>query len=78
MKCDAGNRAFDCVKWPRSTCDRITAEIRDVSHEELRRCFEIWRPASPLLAELFDRRKAPAGGRDPAQAANGRSAAIHP
>lgn len=32
-------------------------------HEELQRWIEAWQPTDPFLAELFDRRKALAGGR---------------
>ena len=76
MKTEAGEKAFDCVKWTRSTRDRISAEIRDMSQEELVRWFEDRRPADPFLAELFDRRKAPPGDRAVAQAAGGRGTAL--
>ena len=35
MKTEAGEKAFDCVKWTRRTRDRISTEIRDMSQEEL-------------------------------------------
>ena len=47
-------------------------------HEKLQRWFEGWQPTDPFVTELFDRRKAPAGRRVPAQAASGRSVAIRP
>ena len=76
MKNEAGEKAFDCVKWTRSTRDRISAEIRDMSQEELVRWFEERRPADPYLAELFDRREAPSDDRALAQVAGGRGAAL--
>ncbi len=77
MKTEAGEeKAFDCVRWMRSTRDRISAEIRDMSQEELVRWFEERRPADPFLAELFDRRKAPSGDRALAEAAGGRGATL--
>ena len=76
MKTEAVEKTFDCVRWTRKTRDRINAEIRDMSEEELARWFEDQRPADPFLAELFDRRKAPTGSRTSAQATDGRSAAL--
>ena len=78
MKTETVEKAFDCVKWTRSTRDRISAEIRDMSHEEMERWFEARRPTDPFLAELYDRRTAPAGRRVPAEVADGRGAALHP
>ena len=52
-------KSFDCVKWTRETRDRINAEIKDMSHEELSRWFESRRPSDPFLAELYDRRTPP-------------------
>ena len=63
MKSEVGEKAFDCVKWTRSTRDRINAEIRNMSHEELQRWLDAQRPTDPFLAELFDRREAPEAGR---------------
>ncbi|MDE0394140.1 MAG: hypothetical protein OYK82_05105 [Gammaproteobacteria bacterium] len=76
MKTETGEKAFDCVKWTRSTRDRISAEIRDMSQEELVRWFEDRRPADPFLAELFDRREAPAGDRGSTPIAGGRGTAL--
>lgn len=76
MKTETGEKAFDCVKWTRSTRDRISAEIRDMSQEELVRWFEDQRPADPFLAELFDRREAPAGDRSLAPVPDARNAAL--
>ena len=76
MKTEAGEKAFDCVKWTRRTRDRISAEIRDMSQEELVRWFDDGRPTDPFLAELFDRREAPGGGGAVARAAGGRGAAL--
>ena len=76
MKTEAGEKAFDCVKWTRSTRDRISAEIRDMSQEELVRWFEDRRPADPFLAELFDRREAPTGDRGLPPVSSGRGAAL--
>ncbi len=76
MKTEAVEKTFDCVRWARKTRDRISAEIRDMSQEELGRWFEDRRPADPFLAELFDRREAPTGSRTSAQATGGRSAGL--
>ena len=76
MKTETGEKAFDCVRWTRSTRDRISAEIRDMSHEELVRWFEDRRPTDPFLAELFDRREAPSEDRPVAGATGGRRAAL--
>ncbi|MDE0357570.1 MAG: hypothetical protein OXN92_07485 [Gammaproteobacteria bacterium] len=76
MKTEAGEKAFDCVKWTRRTRDRISAEIRDMSQDELVRWFEDRRPKDPFLAELFDRREAPTGDRAVAPVAGGRGATL--
>ncbi|MDE2974353.1 MAG: hypothetical protein OXU64_06480 [Gemmatimonadota bacterium] len=76
MKTEAGEKAFDCVKWTRRTRDRISAEIRDMSQEELVRWFEDRRPTDPFLAELFDSREAPTGDRGLAPVAGRRGAAF--
>ncbi len=76
MKTEAGEKAFDCVRWTRRTRDSISAEIRDMSRDELGRWFEDRRPTDPFLAELFDRREAPAGDRGLAPVAGGRGAAL--
>ena len=53
-------KTFDCVKWTREVRDRINEEIADMSGEELRDWLS-QRPTDPVLARLFDRRKAPEG-----------------
>ena len=67
MQSETGIKSFDCVKWTRETRDRISAEIRDMSDEELRRWLETRRPQDPFLAELFDRTTSPKGSRTPAR-----------
>ncbi len=71
MKSKASVKSFDCVKWTRLARDRISAEIRDMSHEELSRWLEERRPKDPFLAELFDRRAPPTGSRAPARTPTG-------
>lgn len=63
MRSEAGAKSFDCVKWAREARDRISAEISDMSDEELRRWLETRRPQDPFLAALFDRRMSPKGSR---------------
>ena len=77
METEAGKKKFDCVKWTRETRDRISAEIRGMSREEVGQWFENRRPKDPFLAELFDRRKSPTGDRPATQVA-GRSGAPLP
>lgn len=62
MQGETGIKSFDCVKWTRETRDRISAEIKDMSDEELRHWLEARRPHDPFLAELFDRQTSPKGG----------------
>ncbi len=76
MKTEAGEKAFDCVKWTRRTRERISAEIRDMTREDVGRWFEDRRPTDPFLAELFDRREAPTGDRAVAPVAGGRGATL--
>ena len=59
MQSETGIKSFDCVKWTRETRDRISAEIRDMSDEELRRWLEARGPQDPFLAALFDRKTSP-------------------
>ena len=61
MQSEPGIKSFDCVKWTRETRDRISAEIKDMSDEELCRWLEARRPQDPFLAELFDRKTSPKG-----------------
>ena len=63
-------KKFDCVKWTREVRDRIYEETRDMTREERRRWSEARIRSDPLLARLYDRRKAPetrttAGGTRP-------------
>ena len=67
MQSETGIKSFDCVKWTRETRDQISAEIRDMSDDELRRWLEARRPQDPFLATLFDRKTSPKGSRAPAQ-----------
>ena len=63
MQGETGIKSFDCLKWTRETRDRISAEIRDMSDDELRRWLEARRPQDPFLATLFDRRASPKGSK---------------
>jgi len=65
MQSETAIKSFDCVKWTRETRDRISAEIKDMSDEELRRWLEERRPHDPFLAVLFDRKTSPKGSRAP-------------
>ena len=76
MKTEDGGKAFDCVKWTRRIRDQIHEETAGMSREERREWYSR-RPTDPVLARLFDRRKAPEGGRARAQAAGGRGGALH-
>ena len=78
MKTEASAKAFDCVKWTRRTRDRISAEIRNMSPEELLRWIEGRRPADPFLAKLFDRRKPPTGRGAASDAIGRRGPALQP
>ena len=69
-------KAFDCMKWLRETRDQINEEIADMSGKELREWFSR-QPTDPMLARLFDRRKAPEGKRSPDEAVGGRRARPH-
>lgn len=63
MQSETGIKSFDCVKWTRETRDRISAEIRDMSDEELHRWLQARCPQDPFLAALFDRKTSPKGSR---------------
>ena len=67
-----GEKSFDVMKWLRETRDGINEEIADMSGEELREWFSR-RPTDPVLARMFDRRKAPKGGRAPGRISGGYS-----
>ena len=77
MITEDGGKAFDCVKWTRQIRDQIHEETAGMSHEERREWYSR-RPTDPVLARLFDRRKAPAGRRAPDEAVSGRGAALRP
>ena len=62
MKNDAGEKSFDVMKWLRATRAEIYEETKNMSIDE-RRQWESQRPTDPVLARLFDRRRAPKGGR---------------
>ena len=76
MNTETGEKGFDVMKWTREVRDRINDQIADMSGEELREWLS-QRPTDPVLARLFDRRKAQEGGRVRAQAAGGRGGALH-
>ena len=62
MASDAREKSFDVMKWLRATRADIYEETKDMSFEELRRWTEERVRRDPLLAKLYDRRKAPKGG----------------
>ena len=76
MNSDPKEKSFDVMKWLRETRDQIYEESKDMTREE-RRAWYSQRPTDPILARLFDRRKAPEGKRDPDEAVGGRDAAVH-
>ncbi len=76
MTPQTGEKSFDVMKWLRATRDRHYEETKDMSREERREWYSR-RPKDPVLARLFDRRKAPEGGRVRAQAAGERGDALH-
>ena len=57
MKTETGEKGFDCVKWTRSTRDRISAEIRDMSYEELRQWLDAQVQQEPFFARIPNARK---------------------
>ena len=63
MTSDAREKSFDVMKWLRATRADIYEETKDMSFEELRRWTEERVRRDPFLAKLYDRRKAPKGGR---------------
>ncbi len=77
MKCERTPKAFYCVKWMREVRERIYEETAGMSGEEWRWWREARIRTDPVLVELYDRRKAPAGGRVPAEAVGGLGAALH-
>lgn len=75
MKNEIGEKSFKVMPWLREVRARIHEETKDMSREERLRYFAR-RPKDPFLAELHDRRKAPAGNKAPAQATRKRGVAI--
>ena len=73
MKTEAVEKSFDVMKWLRATRRRIYEETKDMSFEEERRWSEDRIRRDPFLAELYDRRTAPSGGRVPTETASGRA-----
>jgi len=51
MTSDAKPKRFDCVKFMREARDRISTEIKDMSHEEL----QAWLDAGPRKDPLWTR-----------------------
>ena len=76
MKGDADQKSFDVMKWLRETRDRIYEETKDMTPEEEREWYA-QRSTDPILARLFDRRKAPEGKRSPDETVGGRNAGLH-
>lgn len=60
-------KEFDCVKWTREVRDQFYEETKHMTREELRERLS-QRPTNPVLARLFDRRKAPQGRNAPDEA----------
>lgn len=62
---DGSTESFDCVAYLRQARDRLSAEIRDMSYEELIRYLRTHRYADPVLQRLADRaaQQAAAGDR---------------
>ena len=73
MKTEAVEKSFDVMKWLRATRDRYYEETKDMSFEERRQWSEERIRRDPFLAELYDRRKVPTGGRVPTETASGRA-----
>ena len=77
MKSESSAKASDCVKWTRRPRERIRAEIKNMSPEEVGWWYEGWRPTDSFLAELLDRRKRSEGRRAPGHADGRRSIPLH-
>ena len=73
MEGDADEMSFDVMEWLRETRARIYEETKGMSFEEKRRWSEERIRRDPFLAELYDRRKVPTGGRVPTGTASGRA-----
>ena len=76
MTSETREKSFDCVKWTRERRNQMYEETKGMSPEERRRWSESRRPMDPLLAELYDGAKPPAGSRwhDQGSPAVGRAA----
>ena len=61
MNSDPKEKSFDVMKWLRETRDQIYEETKDMTREEWRAWYS-QRPTDPILARLFDLRKAPGSG----------------
>ena len=63
MTSETREKSFDCVKWTRERRNRMYEETKNMSPVERRRWSESRRPTDPMLAELYDRARPPAGSR---------------
>lgn len=52
---DAPSKTFDCVQSMRQARDRISAEIADMSHDELVKWLREYRYADSLLQRLAEK-----------------------
>ncbi len=52
---DGSGKSFDCVAYMRQARDRLSAEIEDMSYDELVRYLRAHRYADPVLQRLADR-----------------------
>jgi hypothetical protein len=58
------SKTFDCVKSMREIRDRLSAEIADMSYEQLARWLRDHRYSDPLLQRLADTAAQQATGKD--------------
>ena len=78
MKSGNDQKSFDVMKWLRETRDRIYEETKHMTPEEELAWYSR-RPTDPVLARLFDRRKAPGGDRKALdEGVDGRGEAFRP
>ncbi|MDE0104664.1 MAG: hypothetical protein OXN89_19995 [Bryobacterales bacterium] len=52
MTSDHGAEPFDCVKWTRQVRDQISAEIKDMSSEELRQWLDAAAQRDPFFSRI--------------------------
>ncbi len=52
---DSSSKTFDCVQSMRQTRDKISAEIADMSFEELSRWLSLHEYTDPILKRLAER-----------------------